>query len=90
MPPEIGSHAKCMKERKLALIAKGRLKELLAEKGLRVVSSGAVDRTPSQHHYCPMLIVTVTARSGALTSKRFLATLAKCFQRSGLCGPQHA
>ncbi|MBX4941005.1 thermonuclease family protein [Rhizobium binae] len=45
--PEIGSHAKCMKERKLALIAKGRLKELLAEKGLMVVFSGAVDRTPS-------------------------------------------
>ncbi|PDV89953.1 nuclease [Rhizobium sp. H4] len=45
--PEIGSHAKCMKERKLALIAKGRLKELLTEKGLRVVFSGAVDRTPS-------------------------------------------
>ncbi len=30
--PEVGSHAKCVKERKLALIAKGRLKELLAEK----------------------------------------------------------
>ncbi|MBX4872724.1 MULTISPECIES: thermonuclease family protein [Rhizobium] len=45
--PEIGSHAKCLKERKLALLAKGRLKELLAEKGLRVVFSGAVDRTPS-------------------------------------------
>ncbi|MBB4191796.1 endonuclease YncB(thermonuclease family) [Rhizobium aethiopicum] len=45
--PEIGSHAKCLKERKLALIAKGRLKELLAEKGLRVMFSGAVDRTPS-------------------------------------------
>ncbi|MFF0947462.1 thermonuclease family protein [Rhizobium leguminosarum] len=45
--PEIGSHAKCMKERKLALIAKGRLKELLAEKGLRVVFSGAVDKTES-------------------------------------------
>ncbi|MDR9811914.1 thermonuclease family protein [Rhizobium hidalgonense] len=43
--PEIGSHAKCMKERKLALIAKGRLKELLAEKGLRVEWSGAVDKT---------------------------------------------
>jgi endonuclease YncB( thermonuclease family) len=43
--PEIGSHAKCVKERKLALIAKGRLKELLAEKGLRVVFSGAVDKT---------------------------------------------
>ncbi|MBX5063462.1 MULTISPECIES: thermonuclease family protein [Rhizobium] len=46
--PEIGSHAKCPKERKLALIAKGRLKELLAEKGLRVIFSGAVDRTPSR------------------------------------------
>ncbi|ULR43635.1 thermonuclease family protein [Rhizobium sp. K102] len=45
--PEIGSHAKCIKERKLALIAKGRLKELLAEKGLRVMFSGAIDRTPS-------------------------------------------
>ncbi len=43
--PEIGSHAKCIKERKLALIAKGRLRELLAEKGLRVVFSGATDRT---------------------------------------------
>jgi endonuclease YncB( thermonuclease family) len=43
--PEIGSHAKCIKERKLALIAKGRLKELLAEKGLRVMFSGTVDRT---------------------------------------------
>ncbi|MBX4965459.1 thermonuclease family protein [Rhizobium binae] len=45
--PEIGSHAKCIKERKLALVAKGRLKELLAENGLRVVFGGAVDRTPS-------------------------------------------
>ncbi|MBB2670706.1 UNVERIFIED_ORG: endonuclease YncB(thermonuclease family) [Rhizobium esperanzae] len=43
--PEIGSHAKCLKERKLALIAKGRLKELLADKGLRVIFSGAVDKT---------------------------------------------
>ncbi|ANL04683.1 MULTISPECIES: thermonuclease family protein [Rhizobium] len=46
--PEIGSNAKCIKERKLALIAKGRLKELLAEKGLRVMFSGAVDKTPSR------------------------------------------
>ncbi|MGR9180473.1 thermonuclease family protein (plasmid) [Rhizobium leguminosarum] len=43
--PEIGSHAKSLKERKLALIAKGRLRELLAEKGLRVMFSGAVDKT---------------------------------------------
>jgi len=42
---EIGSHAKCIKERKLALIAKDRLKELLAEKGLRVMFSGSVDKT---------------------------------------------
>ncbi|MGO6998284.1 thermonuclease family protein [Rhizobium leguminosarum] len=46
--PEIGSHAKCIKERKLALIAKGRLKELLAEKGWRIVLSGVVDKTPSR------------------------------------------
>ncbi|TBA43660.1 thermonuclease family protein [Rhizobium ruizarguesonis] len=45
--PEIGSHAKCLKERKLALIAKGRLKELLAERGLQVAFSGAFDKTPS-------------------------------------------
>jgi len=45
--PEIGSHAKCIKERKLALIAKGRLNELLAERGLKVVFSGAVDKTPT-------------------------------------------
>ncbi|OWV72190.1 nuclease [Rhizobium sp. R634] len=43
--PEIGSHAKCPKERKMALIAKGRLKELLDEKGLRVVFSGSEDKT---------------------------------------------
>ncbi|MDR9775016.1 thermonuclease family protein [Rhizobium hidalgonense] len=43
--PEIGSHAKCMKERKLALIAKGRLRELLDEKGLPVDWSGVVDKT---------------------------------------------
>ncbi|WP_245296794.1 hypothetical protein [Rhizobium bangladeshense] len=36
-----------MKERKLALIAEGRLQELLAEKRLRVVFSGAVDETQS-------------------------------------------
>ena len=45
--PEIGSHAKCIKERKLALIAKARLKELLAIDGVKVMSSGAVDNTPS-------------------------------------------
>jgi endonuclease YncB( thermonuclease family) len=43
--PEIGSHAKCVKERKLALIAKGRLKELLEERGLRIEIEG-YDDTP--------------------------------------------
>ncbi|MBB3303094.1 endonuclease YncB(thermonuclease family) [Rhizobium sp. BK077] len=38
--PEIGSHAKCLKERKLALIAKGRLKELMEERGLRIEVKG--------------------------------------------------
>ena len=44
--PEIGSHAKCLKERKLALIAKGRLKELLEERGLQVEVKG-YDATPA-------------------------------------------
>ncbi|MGR9169630.1 thermonuclease family protein [Rhizobium sp. KDH_Rht_773_N] len=43
--PEIGSHAKCIKERKLALIAKGRLKELLAKSGLQIEIKG-FDNTP--------------------------------------------
>jgi endonuclease YncB( thermonuclease family) len=43
--PEIGSHAKCIKERKLALIAKGRLKELLEERGLQIEIKG-YDNTP--------------------------------------------
>jgi len=42
---EIGSHAKCLKERKLALLAKGRLKELLDDKGLTIVWTGSVDKT---------------------------------------------
>jgi len=42
--PEIGSHAKCLKERKLALLAKGRLKELL-KPGVRIEWGGAVDKT---------------------------------------------
>jgi hypothetical protein len=45
--PKRGFFSKCIKERMLALIAKGRLRELLAEKGLRIVLSGAVDKTPS-------------------------------------------
>jgi endonuclease YncB( thermonuclease family) len=43
--PEIGSHAKCLKERKLALIAKGRLRELLEGRGLRIEIKG-YDNTP--------------------------------------------
>lgn len=45
--PEIGSHAKCMKERKLALLAKGRLTEILAEGGLKIESCGVRDKTQS-------------------------------------------
>ena len=46
--PEIGSHAKCIKERKLALIAKARLKELLRADGIKVIDSGQIDRTQSR------------------------------------------
>ena len=46
--PEKGSHAKCIKERKLALIAKARLAELLKTEGIRVMASGARDKTPSR------------------------------------------
>ncbi|ANL52878.1 thermonuclease family protein [Rhizobium phaseoli] len=66
--PEIGSHAKCIKERKLALIAKGRLKELLAEKGLRVMFSGAVDRTPSHRP-----LVNIYRANGEEIGKKLLA-----------------
>jgi hypothetical protein len=44
--PELGSHAKCVKERKLALIANGRLKGILREKGLKIEFYGVVDKTP--------------------------------------------
>ncbi|WP_311044997.1 thermonuclease family protein [Rhizobium sp. NZLR1b] len=44
--PEIGSHAKCLKKRKLALIAKGRLRELLEERGLQIEIKG-YDNTPA-------------------------------------------
>ncbi|ANL70541.1 nuclease SNase-like protein [Rhizobium phaseoli] len=43
---EIGSRAKCLKEPKLALIAKSRLRELLEERGLRIEIKG-YDKTPS-------------------------------------------
>ena len=46
--PEIGSNAKCTKERKLALIAKARLKELLKSHDIKVVDSGQVDKTQSR------------------------------------------
>ncbi|WP_245490240.1 hypothetical protein [Rhizobium leguminosarum] len=49
--PKRGFFSKCIKERKLALIAKGRLRELLAEKGLRIVLSGAVDAIASADIY---------------------------------------
>lgn len=38
--PEIGSHAKCEKERKLALLAKRRLKSLIDGKTVRVETKG--------------------------------------------------
>ncbi|WP_064681757.1 thermonuclease family protein [Rhizobium bangladeshense] len=65
--PEIGSHAKCLKERKLALIAKGRLKELLAEKGLRVVFSGSVDKTPTHRP-----LVNIYRTNGEVIGKKLL------------------
>jgi endonuclease YncB( thermonuclease family) len=44
--PEVGSRAKCEKERKLALLAKYRLKDILAKDGgVTVVYSGANDTT---------------------------------------------
>lgn len=66
--PEIGLHAKCITERKLALIAKGRLKELLAEKGLRIVFSGAVDKT--QTHRPLVTSIELTGRRSARSSSR--------------------
>ncbi|NNU39596.1 thermonuclease family protein [Rhizobium sophorae] len=83
--PEIGSHAKCMKERKLALIAKGRLKELLAEKGLRVVFSGSVDRTQSHRH-----LVNVYRTNGEEIGNKLLREGFACTwsprQRNDWCG----
>ncbi|TAX63366.1 thermonuclease family protein [Rhizobium ruizarguesonis] len=56
--PEIGSHAECLKERKLALIAKGRLRELLEERGLRIEIKG-YDKTPSHR-----ALVNINRRDG--------------------------
>ncbi|TBZ86139.1 thermonuclease family protein [Rhizobium leguminosarum bv. viciae] len=83
--PEIGSHAKCLKERKLALIAKGRLKELLAEKGLRVVFSGSVDKTPSHRP-----LVNIYRTNGEEIGKKLLTEgFARTWspkQRNDWCG----
>ncbi|AIC25728.1 nuclease SNase-like protein [Rhizobium etli bv. mimosae str. IE4771] len=83
--PEIGSHAKCMKERKLALIAKGRLKELLAEKGLRVIFSGAVDKTQTHRP-----LVNIYRKNGEEIGKKLLREgLARTWspkQRNDWCG----
>jgi endonuclease YncB( thermonuclease family) len=46
--PEVGSRAKCDKERKLALLAKYRLKDLLKGGDLVVVYSGARDKTQTR------------------------------------------
>ena len=45
--PEIGSHAKCIKERRLALIAKARLRDLIQGEKIRIEVKG-YDRTPSK------------------------------------------
>jgi endonuclease YncB( thermonuclease family) len=45
--PEIGSHAKCEKEHKLALIAKARLRDIIKGKKIRIEVKG-FDKTPSQ------------------------------------------
>ncbi|WP_373413740.1 thermonuclease family protein [Ensifer aridi] len=52
--PEIGSHAKCLKERKLALIAKRRLAALIKGKKIRIESKG-MDRSrrPLVNLYLP-------------------------------------
>jgi endonuclease YncB( thermonuclease family) len=46
--PEVGSRAKCDKERKLALLAKYRLKDLLKGGDLVIVYSGARDKTQTR------------------------------------------
>jgi endonuclease YncB( thermonuclease family) len=46
--PEVGSRANCDKERKLALLAKYRLKNLLKESDLVVVYSGERDKTETR------------------------------------------
>ncbi|OCJ04437.1 nuclease [Rhizobium sp. AC44/96] len=65
--PEIGSHAKCMKERKLALLAKARLKEILAEGGLTIEFYGVRDKTPSRRP-----LVNIYDRNGNEVGQRLL------------------
>jgi endonuclease YncB( thermonuclease family) len=65
--PEIGSHAKCMKERKLALLAKARLKEMLAEGGLTIEFYGVRDKTPSHRP-----LVNIYDRNGKEVGQRLL------------------
>lgn len=52
--PEIGSHAKCIKERKLALIAKRRLADIIKGEKVRIETKG-VDRSgrPLVNLYLP-------------------------------------
>ncbi|MFS2179553.1 thermonuclease family protein [Rhizobium pisi] len=65
--PEIGSHARCLKERKLALIAKGRLRELLEERGLRIEIKG-IDNTPAHRP-----LVNIYTRDGREVGSMLLA-----------------
>lgn len=65
--PEIGSHAKCDKERKLALLAKARLKEILAEGGLTIEFYGVRDKTPSRRPF-----VNIYDKSGNEVGQRLL------------------
>lgn len=65
--PEIGSHAKCDKERKLALLAKARLKEILAEGGLTIEFYGVRDKTPSHRP-----LVNIYDKNGNEVGQRLL------------------
>ena len=65
--PEIGSHAKCAKERNLALLAKARLKEILADGGLTIEFYGVRDKTPSHRP-----LVNIYDRNGNEVGQRLL------------------
>lgn len=45
--PELGGRAKCAKERKMALLAKRRLEELMLGKNVTIEFYGVRDKTPS-------------------------------------------